>query len=66
MLNKLKGRFWTDELQMVKDLNEVINPMWEVVHLDYEMVVIESENEEAVLHLVRAGNTMTIEDKGVF
>lgn len=58
MLEKLQGMFWTSEDEMAAAIREC---GCDVLDLDHEVVVVDVDDEEVVLNLVRVNSTIAIQ-----
>ena len=59
MLDKLKGRFWAREEELVADVEAETG--YEVAEIVYDyMILVDNEEEEIEVELVRAGSTITM------
>ena len=64
MLNRLYGRFWTDEAEMVSDIENETDFDVLGVFFDHANIIDRTgdEGEEIMLGLIRAGTTIAIKE----
>lgn len=64
MLNRLYGRFWTDEAEMVADIESETDYDVLGVFYDYANIIDRTgdDGEEIMLGLIRAGKTIAIKE----
>ena len=62
MLEKFKGKFWTDEKEMVEEIEK--NSDYDVLDVSFSYLnVIDrtgDDGEEILLEIIRAGSTITL------
>ena len=65
MLDKLQGRFWTDEAEMIRDIESETDFDVLGVFYDHANIIDRTgdDGEEIMLGLIRAGQTITIKEE---
>lgn len=61
-IEKLKGQFWTDENEMITEIEAL---GYDVIYVDYDYIVVVDidgryDNKETKINIVRAGRTIAI------